>query len=433
LANQIASEAQGALIRYHSTSEFTEIVLSCRCAFSKRSWPYLLAMAVPWLLVSGQRHVRRLCARAAWQRDESGFYRFLSRFKFRQELFFKALLDLIIANFGLQELLIVVDDTLCPKWGKRIFGAGNFFDHVRRPRPGYIWGHNWVVLAAIVRLFGVPVAVPFWVVLYRSQSTCPKEVFRTRLQLVAQALQTICGWVSLPIQLVADGAYNNTSLLKPLAELGIPLVSRLRLDARLRRDPPKRRRKRRGRKPKYGAWLAKLRDLARAASGWERIRADIYGKSVTLHVKSFKAWWPKANAKLHVVLVRDPSGKRPPCYLSSTDLSLTPRAIIERFALRWTIEQMFSDAKLLLGLDSAEVRAEHSVVRHASITFALLAWVRVWAAQRLATLRDPPTSFAAQLTELRGTLMAHTIFMSNLGRKLSPRNVDSLARLAVAS
>lgn len=390
-------------------------------------------MVVPWLIASGQRHVRRLCARAAWKRHESSFYRFLSRFKFRRELFFKALLELIIANFGLQELLIVVDDTLCPKWGRRIFGTGSFFDHVRRPRPGYIWGHNWVVLAAVVRLFGVPIAVPFWVSLYRSQSTCPKEAFRTRLQIVAQALQTIRGWVSLPIRLVADGAYNNKSLLKPLAALGIPLVSRLRSDARLRRDPPKRRRRQRGRKPKYGAWLAKLQTTARAGSGWERIRAHIYGKCVTLEVKSFEAWWPKADAKLRVVIVHDPAGKRKPCYLSSTDLSLTPLAIIERFALRWTIEQMFSDAKLLMGLDSAEVRAANSVVRHASITFALVAWVRVWAAQRLATLKNPPTSFATQLTELRGTLMAHTIFMSNLGRKLSPRNLDSLARLALAS
>ena len=241
------------------------------------------------------------------------------------------------------------------------------------------------------------------------------------------------GWVSLPIQLVADGAYNNQSLLKPLAELAIPLVSRLRFDAQLRGDPPKRRRKQRGRKPKYGVWLAKLQNIARAASGWERVQAHIYGKCVTLEVKSFEAWWPKADAKLKVVVVRDPAGKRKPCYLSSTDLSLTPLEIIERFALRWTIEQMFSDAKLLMGLDSAEVRAANSVVRHASITFALLTCVRVWAAQQLATLKVPPTSFAAQLTELRGSLLKHTISMSNLGCKLSPRNVDALARLALAA
>ena len=420
------------MIQYKSTSDFSELVFSCRCAFSKRSWPYLTAMVVPWLIASGQRHVRRLCARASLERHESSFYRFLSRFKFRREIFFQALLKQILCMFQPPELLVVADDTLCPKWGKRIFGTASFFDHVRRPRPGFIWGHNWVVLAAVVHLFGVPIAVPFWISLYRSRGQCPKALFRTRLEIVAEAMAKVRSWTALPITLLADGAYNNKSMLKPLAALKIPLVSRLRCDARLRRDPLKRRRKTRGRKPKYGGWLPKLQRLARATRGWETAQVQIYGKRVTLKVKSFEAWWPKAGVKLRVVVTRDPSGKRKPCYLSSTDLSLRPVAIIEHFALRWSIEQMFSDAKLLMGLDSAEVRTENSVVRHAILTFALLTWVRVWAKQSLATDRHPPTSFAGQLSHLRGDLMTETILRSIPGRKLSKRNSEALARLAVA-
>jgi len=55
--------------------------------------------------------------RAAWKRHESSFYRFFSRFKFRPQLFFQALLGLIVSTFGLKDLLLVVDDTLCPKYG----------------------------------------------------------------------------------------------------------------------------------------------------------------------------------------------------------------------------------------------------------------------------------------------------------------------------
>ena len=389
-------------------------------------------MAMPWLIASGQRHIRRLCTGVSWKRHESSFYRFLSRFKFRRELFLQTLLELIVRTFQPAELLVVADDTLCPKWGKHIFGAASFFDHVRRPRPGFIWGHNWVVLAVVVRLFGIPVALPFWIELYRTQSACPKEVFRTRLEMVAEALSQVRSWTALPINLVADGAYNNKSMLQPLAALKIPLVSRLRFDARLRRDPLTRRRKTRGRKPKYGAWLPKLQKLARAAGGWQTAQVLIYGKRVTLKVKSFEAWWPKPGVKLRVVITRDPSGKRKPCYLSSTDLSLTPVAIIERFALRWSIEQMFSDAKLIMGLDSAEVRTENSVLRHAILTFAHLTWVRVWAQQELAQEVHPPTSFAGQLSQLRGDLMTETILRSIPGRKLSKRNSEALARLAVA-
>lgn len=420
------------MIRYQSTSEFSEIVLTCRVAFSKRSWPYLMAVAIPWLIQSGQRHIRRLSLRADWKRHESNFYRFFSRFKFRREAFFKALLLLIVHAFELKELLIVVDDTLCPKWGKHIFGAGSFFDHVRRPRPGYIWGHNWVVLAVVVHLFGVPVALPFWVALYRSQKSCPKAEFRTRLQVVVEVLQTVQTWVSLPISLVADGAYNNQSILKPLAAMNIPLVSRLRLDAVLRHDAPKPKAKKRGRKPRYGARFPKLQKIARSERGWRKVRVRIYGKRVWLKVKSFDAWWPKSGVKIRVVIARDPAGKRKPCFLSSTDLGLTPVQIIERFALRWPIEQLFADAKILMGLDSAEVRAPNSVLRHAVFTFALVTWARVWARRWLARRAHKPTSFAGQLTELRSDLLGQTIFASIPGGKLSKRNSEDLARLAVA-
>lgn len=420
------------MIRYQSTSEFSEIVLSCRIAFSKRSWPYVIATAIPWLVQAGQRHIRRLSWRAALKRHESSFYRFFSRFKFRPQVFFKALLGLIVQAFGLTEILIVVDDTLCPKWGRHIFGTASFFDHVRRPRPGFIWGHNWVVLAVVVRLFGAPVALPFWVSLYRSEKVCPQAEFRTRLQIVVEVLKTVQTWVSLPISLVADGAFNNQSLLRPLAKMKIPLVSRLRFDAVLRRDAPTRTAKKRGRKPRYGKPFPKLRKIARAGRGWSRVWVQIYGKRVRLKIKSFDAWWPKAGVKLRVVITRDPAGKRKPCFLSSTDLGQTPVQIIERFALRWSIEQLFSDAKLAMGLDSAEVRTPNSVLRHAIFTFALVTWVRVWAKKCLARFADPPTSFAGQLFELRGDLLSQTIISSIPGGKLSKRNSEDLAALAAA-
>lgn len=204
------------MIYYRTTSEFSEIIFNFRLAFPKRSWPYLCTTAIPWLIQSGQRHIRRLCHGAGLNRHEVSFYRFFSRFKFRPEVFFKALLTLIIQTFQLKKLLIAVDDTLSPKWGRHIFGTVPFWDYVKRPRAGYIWGHNWVVLAAVVELFGVPVALPFWVSLYRPKKHCPEAEFRTKLELTIEALRKVQAWISLEISLVADGAYNNQEILRPL-------------------------------------------------------------------------------------------------------------------------------------------------------------------------------------------------------------------------
>ncbi len=415
--------------RLHFTSEFLGVVMNLQFAFSKRSWPYMVAIALPWLLQQGQRCVRSLTHGAGLAVHESNFYRFFSEFKFNVDVFSRILFQMIVSTFKLREILIVVDDTLCPKWGHHIFGTGSFFDHVSRPRPGFIWGHNWVVLAVIVEIFGSPVALPFWVKLYRPKSSCPPKEFRTRLQITEEALRRVKTWTSLEITVVADGAYNNQSLLSPLAELQIPLVSRLRHDARLRKDPPKSRRGKRGRRPKYGAWIPRLPKLARNAGGWEKLVVHIYGKEVTVKVKTFDAWWPKAGVKLRVVIVRDPEGKRKPCNLSSSDLSRSPKTIIETFSKRWSIEQMFSDAKNELGLDTAEGRCPASVVRHAVIAFGFVTMVRLWAFNRLSRKKQPPTSFRRQLSLLREEVIFETIFASQAPKPGSRRNAEALASL----
>jgi len=412
-----------------STSEFAEVLFTFRLAFSKRSWPYLLAMAVPWVLLAGQRSVKRLGAWASHRRHRSSYYRFFANFKFRRDVFFRALLDLIVKTFQPAELRIAIDDTLCPKWGKHIFGTASLYDS---SRPGFLWGHNWVVLAVVVPLFGVSVALPFFVMLYRPRKTCPKAQFRTRLELVVEALTLVRQWTPLPRRVLADGAYFNDGLLGPLAKLQIPMVSRLRADAVLRRDPPKRRRHKRGRRPRYGAALPSLGNIARSPAGWRTLRVSIYRRSVRLQVKTFDAWWPACGQKIRVVLTRDPRRSARASFLATTDLSLTTEQIIHLFSLRWSIEQLFSDVKHSMGLDSAEVRKPHSVLRHAALAFGMVTVVRVWAARSLKATAAPPVSFNRQLAELRGDILAQALFPASPRAKGSRRNARALCGLLAA-
>jgi hypothetical protein len=132
------------------TNDFLKVTFSARAAFSKRSWPFVAAMAIPWLLCAGQRSVCRMAGMGGLRRSASAYYRFLSDGKWRLPALFRCLFELIVRTFQLKELTLVLDDTLCPKWGRQIYGTGSYFDHVRRPRPGFIWGHNWIVLAVVV-------------------------------------------------------------------------------------------------------------------------------------------------------------------------------------------------------------------------------------------------------------------------------------------
>jgi len=416
------------VLRLSIAQEFEGVVLTAQAGFSKRSWPYVLATAVPWLLCAGQRSVTRLAALGRHRRSLSSYYRFLSDGKWRLELLFRSLFDLILATFRLQELTLVLDDTLCPKWGRGIFGTGCYFDHAARPRPGYIWGHNWIVLAVVVPVGAVGwVALPFWIGLYRPNKDCRAGLFRTRHELAVARLAVVRGWFSGPIRLLADGAYANDSLVTPTLELGIQVISRLRSDARLREPCPPARRRRRGRKPLHGRWHPRLSRLARRCRGWRLLRVAMYGTEVQLHVCEILAWWPPLRRSIKVVISRDPRNARRVAYLWTTDLTLSAHEVVELFARRWSIEQLFSVAKLQLGLDSAEVRKERSVLRHAALCMALATWVEVW--MHRFRPRAHVASFSTKLALLREDTIKQTIFASGPRSERSRRNAQDLARM----
>ena len=417
------------MARYKYSSSFLGVVLSVRVAFSERSWPYLAASAVPWLLLAGQRCVTRLAKLASHPRSLSGYYRFLSGGKWRMETFFKCLFDLIVKTFKITELTLVLDDTLKPKWGRGIFGAAHFFDHAARPRPGYIWGHNWVVLAVVVQVRSAGwVALPFWVALYRPKGRCGKREFRTRHQLAAQALERVRSWFSGPISLLADGAYANSSLIGPADALGMTFTGRIRSDARLREAEPRPQPKsKRGPKPKRGPWLPKLSTLARQWSKFTTGMVSIYGKTVTLRLREVVAYWPAVGRVVKVVITRDPKRPKRIAYLMTTDLAMTATQVVEMFARRWTIEQLFSVAKNQMGFDSAEVRKERSVLRHAALSMAMVTFVEVWAHVFGGHIGSKP--FSAKLAAAREEAVKETLVASGPRRKGSRRIAGALAEL----
>jgi hypothetical protein len=421
------------VIRHDFSSSFLGVVFSVRVAFSKRSWPYMASLAIPYLLAGGQRSVCRLAKMARHARSESAFYRFLSDGKWRMMVLFQCLFNLIVGTFGIKDLTIVVDDTLCPKWGRGIFGTGSFFDHTARPKPGFIWGHNWLVLAVVVQVRAAGwVALPFWVVPYRSEDRCPKGQFKTRHEMTVEALKCVRSWFPGAITLIADGAYNNRSILDPTRELGITLVSRMRSDARLRApDAPPRRKGKRGRKPKHGPWLSKLAVLARESSKFHTTTVAIYGKTVTLRVREIIAYWPAVGRVVKVVITRDPKRPKRVAYLMTSDLTMSAVAVVEMFARRWTIEQLFSVAKNQMGFDSAEVRTERAVRRHAALCLAMVTFVEVWAHRLGKHWSAKP--FSAKLAKVRQAAVEQTIFASGPRHKGKDRIANTVSELFVTA
>ena len=420
--------------RHSLPSDLESVVCSARGTFSKRSWLYLLSFVSPWILCAGQRCVTRIFAMRSHSRSLSGYYRFLSEGKIRVDLLFRLLFDLILRVFPTVSLTVVVDDTLVPKWGRKIFGTGYHHDHVKRPKAGVIWGHNWVVLAVVVSVgSGAWVALPFWIKLYRTRKTVRRKAdFRTRIELAVEGLRAVRTWFSGPITVLTDGAYNNGSLILPLRPLGLEVVSRLRSDAALRDlTPPRKPKGKRGPAPKRGLPLPSLAKLASVRSAFRELQVAIYGKQVTLLVREIVAYWKPVDAAVKLVITRDPRNPGRLAYLMTTNLALSATEVIELFARRWTVEQLFSTMKCQLGLDSAEVRTENSVRRHAALSVAMATWVEVWAWRKGAVLRA--RSFSTKIGALRQAIVTNVIFEPSPRGTRSRRVSKGVASLFAAA
>ncbi|MCX7805676.1 MAG: transposase [Planctomycetota bacterium] len=106
---------------------------------------------------------------------------------------------------------------------------------------------------------------------------------------------------------------------------------------------------------------------------------------------------------------------------------MSAKQVVEMFARRWPIEQLFSVAKGQMGLDSAEVRKERSVRRHAALCMAMVTWVEVWVYRRCPELRE--RSFCRKLAALRSESIQETIFASGPRTKGSHEIASGLAAL----
>jgi hypothetical protein len=84
---------------------------------------------------------------------------------------------------------------------------------------------------------------------------------------------------------------------------------------------------------------------------------------------------------LRIVVVRDPSGRRKDDCFFSTDLSLSAKAILELFAMRWPLEVAFYNPKQFLGLQDPQNRTPQAVQRTAPLALYLHTLVILWFAE----------------------------------------------------
>jgi hypothetical protein len=186
--------------------------------------------------------------------DFSKYHRVLNRAQWSTWLLSKRLLALIMMSFLApgQSLLLAIDDTLERRKGKKLTLKGWFRDPLSKT-GSKVSAIRWVCLAILV-----PVpwskrhwALPFMTVPAPSEKVCKKLGKRHKTpiagplgpggspyaaELASLLTRLVRSWhPRQDIILLADGGYAAVSLVQNCQKLGVTLISRLRLDARVTR------------------------------------------------------------------------------------------------------------------------------------------------------------------------------------------------------
>ena len=287
-------------------------------------------------------------------------------------------------------------------------------------------------------------ALPLLARLYIRQKTLGaipakcRPAFATKLEMAVELVRWAHGQLKLwakAVWVVADGAYAKAPVLKPLRELGVTAVSRLRRDAALCSVPPAPDPRRRGRRPVYGKPRLSLAKRAGHKGGWSTGTFMLYGKAVEKRYKTFEATWRPAGGAIRVVLVDEPNGW---VAFFCTTTTATVADILGLVGDRFSLETCFRDLKQIAGAGQQQVRGVPSNVG----CFHLCAWAftmtEVWAwnqkadalvAHRSAAPWDDPTrrpSHADKRRAWQRELLAEEI-QAVVGEHHDPAKIRDLA------
>jgi hypothetical protein len=338
--------------------------------FTKPGFENFTRLMIGWICCQGRHSISRVIQAASDSdkpKHHSSLYRFLSVGRWTADSLGKVLFQLLLLFLPMR-ITAIVDDTLALKSGPHLFGAGMHYDaskstYGRGTAAGrkkfFAFGHNWVVLAIWLPLpwkSSGGLAIPILFRLYRSRKTCPKTLYRKRTELATDMLKLLTTWLpdGFEFHIVGDSEYACKTLVRNLPE-NQSFAGSMAMDAALYEEPGpysgRGRRRIKGKRLPSPVAFAQMK-----STPWEELTLTIYGREVTILVKSQVCLWytVAGTKKVRMVVTRDPSGRIEDRAYFSTDYQQSVQEILVEFARRWEIEVAFRNVKQAMGLEDPQ-------------------------------------------------------------------------------
>lgn len=372
--------------------------------FTGASLRHFVVLITGWVLTVGTHTISQVILTMGLHESEhfASVYKFLLKGKWEPDQvafeIFRMIVETLLPDAS--EVETVVDDTLNPRVGKKICGAG--FQHdgdaPKGSKPiGY--GVCFVIIGVAVRLPGIsdrvfclPYAARLW---WPEKAKIKPDggTYKSKSDLGAELVELTRSWLgpSLRLRVIVDGGYSNKKLLKRRPK-GVHLTGKLPRNAALYDLVKPEQPKTKGRPRQKGARMVSLSTLFRHPDiQWECIWTRLYGKETILEVFQFDAIWygGAGNEPLTVVLVRDPCGKYPDTAFFDTDREASDEEVIERYSHRWSTEITNRETKSLLGSVDPQCRRERSVTRASLMAYWAYSLLVLWFVSQFRMGRVP--------------------------------------------
>jgi len=340
------------------------------------------------------------------------YYTFMASVKLPWERLWTRLWHAIPDPLTDGRLLLVLDDSINPKTGKKVFACQKTFDHAAKiNQTRYPWAQTIVTVGLLKLIHGrwscLPLAFAFYLSRKTLRSGCIRVrgkavTFRSKFEQAVTLIERLAGAFSgAPVVVITDTWFGNNGLFKPLrARLGerVQLLSRLRVNAVLYAIA-EHVEGRRGRPRTYGERLgnaAQLAETMRLEATTHRVH--VYGREREVVAAERIVMLKTLRCRVRVVWVYR---KTQWIALMTTDLNLSVKQIIEFYAARWKIEAGFRETKQEIGSAHTQTRNPDAVTNHLHFCMAATTITWIYAAhlsqapiRRYASKRTTEYAFA---------------------------------------
>jgi len=316
------------------------------------------------------------------------FYTFMASSKLPWQRLWTSLWSLIPNPMVNGRLLIVLDDFINPKTGKKIFGCASFFDHAAKLNQSkYPWSQNVVSIGLLKVVKGRWACLPLAFRFYHMEKEIKagkvkidnkKLLFQTKFEQAVEMLSSVSkAFRDMPVLIVTDSWFGNNGLVKPMRTVvgkHCHVLSRLRVNASLFNLPPERSKKQRGRTRKYGNKMGNASTLAEQfKNAAKKYSINLYGKQRDVLAYDEFFMLKTLRCTVRVVWVYRKSQW---VSLFTTDLDLSVEQVIEYYGARWKIESGFKEIKQDIGSTKSQTWNPHAVMNH--LNFCMMAATVTW-------------------------------------------------------